>query len=155
MRSEDTRLVEPVTITIENRRVVGCYGGNRVFVDFLNSCFEDIENFRNVGELGFGTNWGIDAPIALNSHINERVPGVHLGFGDHNQNQAVAGYACPVHIDLIARGGRIWFDDDPVPLDLQAIVPSSRPHPTRFRDDDLRTSGETVEEEIDRSILLS
>jgi hypothetical protein len=148
-RSGDARLSTPVTITIVARKAVDCHGGDPGFVDFLTSCFEDIENFRTVGELGFGTNWGVDAPIALNSHINERQPGVHLGFGDHNQRQAAAGYACPVHIDLIARGGRIWFDDDPVPLDLDAIVPSSRPHPTRFRDDDLRTFGETVEEELE------
>jgi len=148
-RNGDARLRAPVTISLVGRKAVDCHGDDPEFLGFLTSSFENIENFRTVGELGFGTNWGVDAPIALNSHVNERMPGVHLGFGDHNQKQAVAGYACPVHIDLIAKGGRIWFDDDPVPLDLEAMVPSSLPHPTRFRDDDLRTFGESVEEELE------
>jgi hypothetical protein len=91
----------------------------------------------NVGELGFGTNFCVRDPIAMNSHINERRPGVHLGFGQHNQDPGVVGYQCAVHLDLIARGGLVWVDDDKVPLDLENITPSPAVHPCGPRDEDL------------------
>lgn len=138
----DARLHDhPVTVTVERARAVHYECDDAEVLRFLAGCFE-IPNATNVGELGFGTNYGVDVAIPLNSHVNERRPGVHLGFGDHNQHAKDVDYSCHLHIDLIARGGTVWVDDDPVPLELEAIVPSSRPHPTRYRDDDVKTPEE-------------
>jgi hypothetical protein len=94
-------------------------------------------NARRVGELGFGTNKAVTTPVRENSHLNERVPGVHLGFGQHNQDNDAAGYACDIHIDLCAKGGMIWFDDSREPIDLDALVPSTSAHPEMARDEDV------------------
>lgn len=135
----DARLSDhPITVTVEDGRAVRYECADADVTSFITECFRT-PNAMNVGELGFGTNWGVATAIRLNSHVNERRPGVHLGFGDHNQYEDVVDYSCPIHIDLIADGGLLWVDDDPVPLDLQRIVPSARPHPTRFRDDDVKT----------------
>jgi hypothetical protein len=92
---------------------------------------------RFVGELGFGTNACVTGSVAMNSHTNERRPGIHLGFGQHNQREEVAGYFCDIHVDLCARGGLVWVDDAPLPLNLEEIEPSTNPHPAIFDGEDV------------------
>ncbi|WP_347904967.1 hypothetical protein [Pseudomonas purpurea] len=134
--SQDARLVShPVTVQIKGRQAVSWTCRSLDVQRFLDECFGQ-PCVRNVGELGLGTNIGITSSLPLNSHINERCPGVHLGFGQHNQDPEQVGYDCRLHLDLIARGGLVWFDDDPVPLDLANLRPSSGPHPMSPRDED-------------------
>jgi hypothetical protein len=137
MTSVDSRLHDhPVTIWIEDGRVVKYECADEAMSRFLKNCFY-AHCAYNVGELGFGTNFAITDAIPLNSHINERRPGVHLGLGMHNQDAGVVDYDCSIHLDLIARGGLVWVDDDSVPLDMERIVPSSHSHPTCSRDEDV------------------
>jgi hypothetical protein len=70
-------------------------------VNKLYRRFAEYDHFDRVGELGFGTNIGISEWIPMNSHINERRPGLHIGLGGHGQRLEVAGYACRVHLDLM------------------------------------------------------
>lgn len=133
----DARLAaHPVAVWIEDGRAVRHACNDTAMSSFLDECFQTYCAY-NVGELGFGTNYGVGDAIALNSHINERRRGVHLGFGQHNQDPNVVGYQCLIHLDLIAKGGTIWVDDDPIPLDLEAVVPSSHVHPSTTRDEDV------------------
>jgi hypothetical protein len=126
----------PVTLTIRDSRVCDYCCEDADMIAFLDQCFVT-ECSGHVGELGFGTNSDVGEPIAMNSHINERRPGVHLGFGQHNQDPGVVGYQCAIHLDLIARGGLVWCDDDLEPIDLEAIVPSNAKHPDITRDEDV------------------
>jgi len=135
--TRDSRLHNhPVTLWIEDGRVVKYECADASMRRFLENCFYTHCAY-NVGELGFGTNFAVTDAISMNSHINERRPGVHLGLGMHNQDPAVVGYQCSIHLDLIARGGLVWIDDDEVPLDMERIVPSSHSHPTTSRDEDV------------------
>jgi leucyl aminopeptidase (aminopeptidase T) len=84
---------------------------------------------REVGELGFGTNSGIPGFVRMNSFVNERFPGIHIGFGQHNQGTFIGPRDTPLHLDFIAEGGLVRVDGDPVPLDLSAVEPSMLPHP--------------------------
>jgi hypothetical protein len=141
----DARLSDcPVVAEIEQGRLVRYQCPNPQMSEFLATCFART-NARNVGELGFGTNRGVASPIATNSHINERRPGVHIGFGQHNQTDALTGYGCDIHIDLISRGGLLWVDDEPAPLDLENLAPSPRPHPTVHRDEDLSSPDDDLD----------
>jgi hypothetical protein len=133
---ENARLTEhPVIVRIEESRAVEYSCSDAKVSAFLDDCFQKHCAF-NVGEVGFGTNPRIKTAIPLNSHINERRPGVHLGFGQHNQDRGVA-YRCNIHLDLIAAGGQLWVDDDPEPIDLEHVIPSTSPHPDRSRDQDV------------------
>lgn len=133
----DARLGEhPVHVKVESGRAVHFECDDPAVMNFLRECFTT-QCAVNVGELGFGTNGAIGDAIAMNSHINERRPGVHLGFGQHNQDPGVVGYQCAIHLDLIAAGGLVWTDNDPDPIDLEAVVPSTAPHPTLTRDEDV------------------
>ena len=139
----DARLhSHPVTVWIENQRAVRWHCDDAVFGWFLDDCFERFGAHR-VGELGLGTNFAIDEGVSLNSHINERRPGVHLGFGQHNQKRGIVDYTCELHLDLITKGALIWFDDDPVPMDLENVVPSTNAHPDHTRDEDAFSLEET------------
>jgi leucyl aminopeptidase (aminopeptidase T) len=133
----DARLgSSPVRVWVEQGRVDRYACDDDGIQAFLADCFR-APCAVNVGELGFGTNRGVTQAIAMNSHINERRPGVHLGFGQHNQDPGVVGYQCAIHLDLIARGGLVWIDADPVPIDLENVTPSFRPHPSDPRDEDV------------------
>jgi hypothetical protein len=145
----DARLQDhPVTIWVEGGRAVKAECADPSVSRFIEECFSTHCSY-NVGELGFGTNFAVTDAIALNSHINERRPGVHLGFGNHNQDFSIVDYQCLVHLDLITRGGMVWVDDDDAPMDLENILPSARQHPDSPRDEDVFVGGATVELEID------
>lgn len=126
----------PVRVWVEDGRAVRHQSDDPETSRFLDECFSKYCAY-NVGELGFGTNDRVREPISLNSHINERRPGVHLGFGQHNQDPGVVGYQCAIHLDLIARGGLIWADDDAKPIDLERLAGSDQPHPANPRDEDI------------------
>ncbi len=144
----DARLHDyPVTVYIEDGRAVKYECADRAMSSFLEECFQTHCAY-NVGELGFGTNFAVNEAIALNSHINERRPGVHLGFGQHNQDPGIVCYQCAIHLDLIAKGGMVWVDDEDAPLDLELVVPSAQLHPGNSRDEDV-FSPETLDLEID------
>lgn len=147
--NRDARLHEhPVTIWVENGRGVNAECADPFVSQFIEEVFK-VQCAYNVGELGFGTNSAVTEAIALNSHINERRPGVHLGFGDHNQEKELVDYQCGIHLDLIARGGKVWVDDEETPLDLENIAPSTGQHPESPRDEDVFVGGKTVDLEID------
>jgi len=133
----DVRLHDhPVTVHIEDSKATRFECEDLELSRILDHCFSQ-PNGTNVGELGFGTNFGVENAVPMNSHINERRPGVHIGFGQHNQHVSVVDYPCELHVDLITRGGKIWTGDNPAPLDLEAIVPSTKPHPEDFHDEDI------------------
>ncbi|SFC48604.1 aminopeptidase [Pseudoalteromonas denitrificans] len=136
----DTRLNEcPVTIEIKDNKVISYHCDNPDIYEIIDKSFNK-ENAKNVGELGFGTNYGVDIAVPENSHVNERRPGIHLGFGQHNQG-GIIDYHCDVHMDLIAKGGLVWIDDDPEPIDMENIKPSVNAHPERLYDEDVFAPG--------------
>jgi hypothetical protein len=136
MTERDARLHNhPVRVRIENGQAVEYTCEDNEIMNFLREAFQT-HCAHNVGELGFGTNPGVQIADELNSHVNERRPGVHIGFGQHNQGINF-GYRCNIHLDLIAQGGLVWVDDDTIPIDLEAVTPSSGAHPTNSRDEDV------------------
>lgn len=133
----DSRLGEsPVRVELKDGEVVSYSCSNERTSELVRLCFARPHG-SNIGELGFGTNAGIDDFIPMNSHINERRPGVHIGFGQHNQSVKVIPYLAETHLDLITSGARIWVDGDTEPVDLENVVPSGLVHPDDVIDEDL------------------
>lgn len=136
MTDRDSRLSDhPITVHIEGGRAVDYKCEDKLITAFLQESFHNHCAY-NVGELGFGTNIAVRNADFQNSHVNERCPGVHIGFGQHNQG-ARFGYQCNIHLDLIAKDGIVWVDDEKVPIDLKKVIPSLRAHPTNSRDEDV------------------
>lgn len=136
MTSENAALQgNPVEIFIDDGIVTHYNCRDKFITNFLDQCFFKY-CAKHVGELGFGTNYAIKEPISLNSHINERHPGVHIGFGQHNQGSSV-GYRCNVHLDLIADGGELFIDQSGNMIDLTVPMSSTASHPDNYRDEDV------------------
>jgi hypothetical protein len=126
----------PITVEIENGKAVDFSCPDDEIAEFIRTGFA-MKFGQNVGELGFGTNSGIDRFIPQNSHVNERHPGVHIGFGQHNQNHARVPYVADIHMDLITNGATIAIDGDPDVIDLDNLVVSGVSHPQSVRDEDI------------------
>jgi hypothetical protein len=123
----DARLGEhPVTFEIDNGVMVD-YRCDNPLVEKLIERILRVPNANRVGELGFGTNIGIDHFIGLNSHLNERYPGVHIGFGQSNQRRGLV-YPCDVHVDFVASDCTIYTPSQPA-LKSESFKDLSGEHP--------------------------
>ena len=80
--------------------------------DFWAYCHTD-SNSDRVGELAFGTNLGLREMIGILLQ-DEKVPGVHLAFGDPYGSQTHADWASRTHVDVLTRGCDVWIDDEQV-----------------------------------------
>ncbi|NRQ31635.1 hypothetical protein HII36_07240 [Nonomuraea sp. NN258] len=125
----DARLgAHPVHVEITDSVVTSYDCADPTTLRLLDLCFQR-PNARRIGELGFGTNDGIPGFIATNSHINERRCGVHIGFGQHNQDPSRNLHTADIHLDLITDGASVWFDGHPEPLDLADWTAPATAHP--------------------------
>jgi leucyl aminopeptidase (aminopeptidase T) len=133
----DVRLNKsPVHVSLEKGMVVDIQCNDKETMKYISESLSNNKFSTRVGEIGFGTNFSIKKSIPLNSHVNERCPGVHIGLGQHNQNSTIVEYQCDIHLDLIAYGGLVWADDVLV-VDLSNIPPSNNPHPSYTNDEDV------------------
>jgi leucyl aminopeptidase (aminopeptidase T) len=117
-----------VRVEIEEGRAVHYSCDDPTIKKLLDRCMKE-QNAEIVGELGFGTNTGIEQFIAMNSHINERHPGVHLGFGQHGQKSDVLPWSSPVHMDLITSDALMTLDTGET-IDSTKLCVYQGEHPT-------------------------
>jgi len=80
--------------------------------EFDEYCHTDPYSDR-VGELAFGTNLALSDMIGILLQ-DEKVPGVHLAFGDPYGSQTGAPWKSKTHVDVLTRGCDVWIDDDQV-----------------------------------------
>jgi leucyl aminopeptidase (aminopeptidase T) len=80
--------------------------------EFWTYCHTD-EYSDRVGELAFGTNVALDSMIGVLLQ-DEKVPGVHLAFGDPYGSQTGANWKSRTHIDVLTRDCDVWIDDEQV-----------------------------------------
>src|SRR5215210_3659533 len=80
--------------------------------EFWSYCHTD-ENSDRVGELAFGTNIALDQMIGVLLQ-DEKIPGVHLAFGDPYGSQTGAAWKSRTHIDVLTRACDVWIDDTQV-----------------------------------------
>jgi leucyl aminopeptidase (aminopeptidase T) len=80
--------------------------------EFWNYCHTD-QNSDRVGELAFGTNVSLSDMIGVLLQ-DEKLPGVHLAFGDPYGSQKHAPWSSRTHVDVLARRCDVWIDDQQV-----------------------------------------
>jgi leucyl aminopeptidase (aminopeptidase T) len=88
--------------------------------DFWNYCHTD-ENSDRVGELAFGTNLGLREMIGILLQ-DEKVPGVHLAFGDPYGSQTHAEWKSRTHVDVLTRHCDVWIDEEQVIANGQYVL---------------------------------
>src|SRR5215469_4358419 len=103
----------PMKLTIEGGRLtrVEC-ARQDLEREFWEYCHTD-ENSDRVGELAFGTNLGLSEMIGILLQ-DEKVPGVHIAFGDPYGSQTHADWKSKTHVDVLTRECDVWIDQDQV-----------------------------------------
>jgi aminopeptidase len=103
----------PLTLRIEGGRLVAADSLRPDLErEFWAYCHAD-EHSDRVGELAFGTNLGVDRMIGVLLQ-DEKVPGVHIAFGDPYGSQTGADWKSTTHVDVLTRECDVWIDDEQV-----------------------------------------
>jgi leucyl aminopeptidase (aminopeptidase T) len=103
----------PLRLEIAGGRLVSALSSRKdLEQEFWEYCHTD-EHSDRVGELAFGTNIALDEMIGVLLQ-DEKVPGVHLAFGDPYGSQTGAPWKSCTHIDVLTRACNVWIDDEQV-----------------------------------------
>ncbi len=99
----------PLTIRVEDSRLKSAHSANkRLESEFWNYCHTD-ENSDRVGEFAIGTNIAIHDVIG-NILQDEKIPGIHIAFGNPYAAHTGADWYSSTHIDVVGREFDIWID---------------------------------------------
>jgi aminopeptidase len=111
--------VEGIELRFEAGRVVDARADRGE--DYLRETLATDEGASRLGEIGIGTNFGIDRPVGM-ILLDEKIGGtVHLAVGDSYPETGGTNESA-VHWDMICdlrRGGRLTADGEPVVEDGQ------------------------------------
>jgi aminopeptidase len=99
----------PLTIRVEGNRLKEAHSGNRALEDEFWKYTHTDENSDRVGEFAIGTNIGVRDVIG-NILQDEKIPGVHIAFGNPYGDHTGAKWYSSTHIDVVGRNFDIWVD---------------------------------------------
>jgi aminopeptidase len=103
----------PVTLEVENGLLRDAHCQNPdLLADFTAYC-RQAPNGDRVGEFALGTNIGVTEMIG-NLLQDEKVPGVHIAFGNPCASLTGTPWTSPTHIDAISRHTDVWADSTQV-----------------------------------------
>jgi aminopeptidase len=102
-------LPHPVSIEIHQGRVSAVTCPDRSVADDLLAYLDSAPNGRRVGEFAIGTNIGLKA-LTGNLLQDEKLPGLHIAFGDPYADETGASWHSTVHVDVIAVHCTILLD---------------------------------------------
>jgi leucyl aminopeptidase (aminopeptidase T) len=111
----------PLTLRIEANRLVSAFSANKELEDeFWRYCHTD-ENSDAVGEFAIGTNIGVRDVIG-NILQDEKLPGVHIAFGNpYGDHTGAKWYSC-THIDVVGRQFSVWAGDRQIMKDGKFLL---------------------------------
>jgi leucyl aminopeptidase (aminopeptidase T) len=103
----------PLTLDIAGGRLRAAHCARKdLEQEFWSYCHTDEQSDR-VGELAFGTSIALSDMIGVLLQ-DEKVPGVHIAFGDPYGSQTGAPWKSRTHIDVLTRSCDVWIDDEQV-----------------------------------------
>ncbi len=104
---------EPLTIHIKGNRLTEAHSTNKTLEsEFWNYTHTD-ENSDRVGEFAIGTNIALQDVIG-NILQDEKIPGIHIAFGNPYGAHTGADWFSITHIDVVGRNFNIWVDGRPI-----------------------------------------
>ncbi len=99
----------PLTIEVEANRLRSASSQNKELEkEFWDYCHRD-ENSNRVGEFAIGTNVAVHDVIG-NILQDEKIPGIHIAFGNPYAAHTGADWYSATHIDVVGRQFDIWID---------------------------------------------
>jgi aminopeptidase len=103
----------PLTLEMRGGRLTSAHSPRSDLErEFWDYCHTD-EHSDRVGELAFGTNIALADMIGVLLQ-DEKIPGVHIAFGDPYGSQTGAPWKSRTHIDVLTRACDVWIDDEQV-----------------------------------------
>jgi leucyl aminopeptidase (aminopeptidase T) len=100
----------PLTIRVKDNRLVEAKSNNKTLEkEFWDYCHTD-ENSDRVGEFAIGTNIAVRDVIG-NILQDEKIPGIHIAFGNPYGAHTGADWYSATHIDVVGRKFDIWIDN--------------------------------------------
>jgi leucyl aminopeptidase (aminopeptidase T) len=100
----------PLTIRVEGNRLVSAESSNEELRDEFWKYTHTDENSDRVGEFAIGTNIGLHGVIG-NILQDEKLPGIHIAFGNPYGAHTGAEWDSSTHIDVVGTKFDIWADD--------------------------------------------
>ncbi len=103
----------PLTIEVRGNRLVAAQSANKELErEFWDYCHTD-ENSDRVGEFAIGTNIAVRDVIG-NILQDEKIPGIHIAFGNPYGAHTGADWYSKTHIDVVGRHFDIVIDGTPI-----------------------------------------
>lgn len=99
----------PLSIRVRDSRLVEAHSSNRALEEEFWDYTHTDENSDRVGEFAIGTNIGVRDVIG-NILQDEKIPGVHIAFGNPYGDHTGARWYSATHIDVVGRNFDIWAD---------------------------------------------
>jgi leucyl aminopeptidase (aminopeptidase T) len=112
---------EPLFIRVKASRLIEAHSSNRELEEEFWKYTHTDENSDRVGEFAIGTNIALDHVIG---HIlqDEKIPGVHMAFGNPYGEHTGADWHSSTHIDVVGTRFDIWADDQQLMKDGQFLI---------------------------------
>lgn len=101
---------QPLTVTVKDNRLVEAHSANKELENEFWQYTHTDENSDLVGEFAIGTNIGLHDVIG-NILQDEKIPGIHMAFGNPYGFHTGADWFSSTHIDVVGRDFSIWLDD--------------------------------------------
>ncbi len=100
----------PLTLTVKENRLTEALSDNKELErEFWQYTHRD-GNSDRVGEFAIGTNLALSRVVG-NILQDEKIPGVHMAFGDPYGAHTGADWTSTTHIDVVGQHFDIWADD--------------------------------------------
>lgn len=112
----------PIYFEIHDGEVIRISGADQAIVDEIWAYVSSAENGRRVGEFAIGTNSALKH-LCGNLLQDEKLPGMHVAFGDALGHETGADWASPIHVDVISLMCTIVVDERPIMVDGTFTLP--------------------------------
>ena len=103
----------PLTLDVRDSRIAGMACANAELLAEFRRYTSTDENSDRVGELGIGTNVAVE-DVRGNILQDEKIPGVHIAFGNPAPEHTGQTWTSTTHIDCVGRDFDIWIAGEQV-----------------------------------------
>jgi leucyl aminopeptidase (aminopeptidase T) len=109
-------LKEPVQIQIADGAATTMRSSNAALAAELEAYLDSAENARRVGEFAIGTNISLKK-LSGNMLQDEKIPGIHVAFGNPHPAETGALWSSQLHVDMIPHRCTISIDGETIMKD--------------------------------------
>lgn len=109
-------LPTPIFFYISAGGISRVTGANQALVDEVTAYLSSAENGRRMGEFAIGTNIALNG-LTGNLLQDEKLPGIHVAFGDSYPHETGATWSSSIHVDVIPTSCTIALDGRTIMVD--------------------------------------